>query len=130
MREELAKITWGKKDDKTHLTYKANITQKEFYTRADEMIEKHFKDQPSTIKIFETVYKEGNAIGHHNYEARNVMIGVLGKKAWKPKDRKEWFIFLSSHIFQLFLHAGTILGMSVFFVNAIDHYLENLPERF
>lgn len=130
MRAELKKIAWGIRDNKTHLTYRANITQKEFYTRADEMIEKHFKDQPSTIKIFETIYKEANATGHHNYEGRNLLIGVQKDGTWTPKDRKEWFIFLSSNIFQFFLQCATILGMTSLFVNMIDHYLAHLPERF
>ncbi len=130
MRAELAKIAWGIRDEDTGLTGKANITQKVFYTRADEMIEKHFKDQPSTIKIFKTVYKEANATGHHNYEGRNVLMGVQKDDTWKPKDRKEWFVFLSSNIFQFFLHCATILSMSSFFVGAIDYYLEHLPDRF
>lgn len=130
VRSELAKIAWGTKDGNTGLTYKSSISQKVFYTRADDMIEKHFKDQPSTIKIFETVYKEANAIGHHNYEGRNVLIGVQNGDIWKLKNRKEWFVFLSSNIFQVFLHCSTILGMSSFFVNAIDHYLNQLPEYF
>ena len=28
------------------------------------------------INILETVYKEANAIGHHNYEGRNLLVGV------------------------------------------------------
>jgi hypothetical protein len=130
IRAELAKIAWGTKDATTGLTGRASITQKEFYTRADEMIEKHFKDQPSTIKIFETIYKEANAIGHHNYEGRNILVGVQKGETWNLKDRKEWFIFLTSNIFQVFLHCSTILGMSSFFINAIDHYLAQLPENF
>jgi hypothetical protein len=94
------------------------------------MIEKHFQAEPSTLKIFRTVYKEANATGHHNYEGRNLLMGVQKGDTWTPKDRKEWFVFLTSNIFQVFLHAGTILSMSSFFVNAIDHYLAGLPDRF
>ncbi len=130
MKAELAKVAWGIQDADTGLTGKANITQKDFYTHADEMIEKHFKDEPSTIKIFKTIYKEANAFGHHNFEGRNALVGVQKGDTWKPKDRKEWFIFMTSNIFQVFLYAGTILSMSSFFVNAIDHYLAELPDNF
>ena len=130
IRAELAKIAWGTRDEDTGLTSKASISQKTFYTRADEMVEKHFKDQSSTIKIFRTVYKEANATGHHNYEGRNLLMGVQKDDTWKSKERKEWFVFLSSNIFPFFLHCATILSMSSFFVGAIDHYLDQLPEYF
>ena len=130
MRTELAKLAWGNRDEDTGLTHQANITQNTFHIRADEMIEKHFKDQAATVKIFRTIYKEANATGHHNYEARNLLMGVQKDDVWAPKDRKEWFVFLSSSIFQFFLHCSTILIMSSFFVRAIDYYLENLPDRF
>lgn len=130
IRTELAKIAWGNRDVDTGLTGSANISQKTFYTHADEMIEEHFKGQPSTIEIFKTLYKESNATGHHNYEGRNVLIGLQKDDTWRVKDRKEWFVFLSSNIFQIFLHCDTILGMSSIFVEAIDHYLSNLPEYF
>jgi len=128
VRSELSKIAWGNIDEETRLTSTANISQKTFYTRADEMIERHFKDQPATIKIFRTIYKEANATGHHNYEGRNVLMGVQEGDCWMPKDRKEWFIFLSSNIFQFFFHCSTILGMSCIFVKAIDYYLDRLPD--
>lgn len=131
MRAELAKLAWGIQDEDTGLTGKAKITQKEFYTRADEMVEKHFeKVADPTMKLFRTMYKEANATGHHNYEGRNVLVGVQNGDTWKSKDRKEWFVFLTSNIFQFFLHASTIVGMSFFFVKAIDHYLAELPDYF
>ncbi len=130
IRSELAKIAWGTRDADTGLTTRASIGQKTFYTKADEMIALHFKDQPSTIKIFETIYKEANATGHHNFEGRNILMGVQKGDVWKPKDRKEWFVFLSSNIFQFFLHCGTILFMSEVFVKATDHYLEHLTTQF
>jgi hypothetical protein len=128
VRAELAKVAWGIRDEETGLTSKASITQKTFYTRADEMLDKHFAGEPSTLEMFRTLYKEANATGHHNYEGRNVLVGVQKGDTWQTKDRKEWFVFLSSNIFQFFLYAGTIMGMSSFFVNAIDHYLNQLPD--
>lgn len=130
MRLELSNIAFGLRDPDTGLTGHAKISQKTFYKRADEMLEKHFKDNPSTIKIFETIYKEANATGHHNFEGRSMLTGLQNGDTWVSKDRKEWFIFLSSNIFQVFLHCSTVLLMSLVFVNAIDHYLNQLQENF
>lgn len=130
IRSEIIKLAWGIRDKDTGLTAKSNISQETFHTRADEMLEKHFKEEPSTIKIFRTLYKDANATGHHNFEARNVLIGVQKDEIWEIKDRKNWFIFLSSNIFQFFLEASTILAMSSIFVNVIDYYLAHLPDNF
>lgn len=129
VREELKNITWGTRDEKTGLTTYASISQKTLYTRADEMFEELFKDQPSTIKLVETIYKESNATGHHNYEGRNILTGVQNDDFWRIKDRKEWFVFLSSNIFPFFLHSATVLHISYVFVRAIDFYLKQLPDK-
>jgi hypothetical protein len=130
IQNELGKLAFGNRDKGVGLTVSSKITQKELYTRSDEMIKKFFKDQPSTINIFETLYKEGNATGHHNYEGRNMLCGVQNRGVWEAKDRKEWFVFLSNNIFQFFLQCDVILGMSDILLTAIDHYLKNLPENF
>lgn len=129
IRNELKKIAWGTRDDMTGLTYRASISQKILYTHADEIMTKHFPDQPAS-KLFEIIYKEANATGHHNYEGRNILIGVQKNDFWNIKDRKEWFVFLSSNIFQFFLHCDAILGMSSIFVRMINHYLNTLSEQF
>jgi len=131
IKTELGKIGFGQRDKKTKLTFMSNISQKVFYTRADYMIKKLFKDQPSSINIFETLYKEANATGHHNYEGRNLLIGLTDKNGtWHVKDRKELFVFYTNNIFQLFLNCEAILSMSDLFLKAIDHYLEQLPDYF
>lgn len=130
IREELKKLTWGIKNPDTGLTQKANITQKELYQNADLVTKKLFKETPEMINIFETIYKEANATGHHNYEGRNVLVGVQNDNTWKMRDRKEWFVFISKNIFQFFLQADTILFMSDMLIQAINHYIEQLPDYF
>lgn len=129
IQDELKKLAWGIKDENSGLTTKASITQKALYERADEMAEEIFKSDPSEIKIFKTIYKEANATGHHNYEGRNVLIGVQNDDTWRIKDRKEWFVFISSNIFQFFLSSSAILSFSFIFCDAIEHYLAKLPEE-
>ena len=128
IRKELANIAWGERDARTGLTFRAKISQKVFYSRADEMIRKFFPEGQN-INIFETIYKEANAIGHHNHESRNMLVGLMPHDTWQPKDRKEWFVFWSNNIFQFFLHCDAILGESHMFLNAIDHYLGQMPEQ-
>ena len=130
IRTELAKISWGNRNPETGLTQSANITQRQFYEKADLMVQMIFKDSADTINLFETIYKEANATGHHNYEGRNVLVGVQNKDVWKMKDRKEWFVFISKNIFQFFLQVNTILFMSKVFVDAINHYVDQLPDYF
>jgi hypothetical protein len=130
IRAELAKLAFGNRDKGIGLTVSSKITQKDLYTRSDEMIKKFFKDQPSTINIFETLYKESNATGHHNFEGRNLLCGVQNDDTWRAKDRKEWFVFISNNIFQFFLQCDAIFGMSDILLSAIDHYLKNLPDNF
>ncbi len=130
IRAELAKITWGNRNPATGLTQSANITQRQFYEKADLMVQMIFKDSTDTINLFETIYKEANATGHHNYEGRNVLVGVQNGDVWKMKDRKEWFVFISKNIFQFFLQVNTILFMSKVFVDAIYHYVDQLPDYF
>ncbi len=128
VKNELSKIAWGNKSSVTGLTSTAKITQKEFYEKADLVSKKIFKEHPDTMNVFEILYKEANAIGHHNYEGRNLLCGVQNGNTWKAKDRKEWFVFISKNIFQFFLYATTILSMSDVFCNAISHYLEKMPD--
>jgi hypothetical protein len=130
IRTELSKLAFGNRDKGVGLTVSSKISQKDLYTHADAMIKKFFKDQPSTINIFETLYKEANATGHHNYEGRNLLCGVQNDDTWHAKDRKEWFVFMSNNIFQFFMHCDAILGMSDVFLNAIDYYLNQMPENF
>ena len=128
IRNELSKISFGNKDPKIGLTTSGKISQKVLYTRADEMINKFFKDDPQQINIFETLYKEGNAIGHHNYEGRNVLIGVMNDNIWEVRDRKIWFVFMAK-LFQLFMHCDSTLTMSWVFLDALDYYLKQMPEK-
>ncbi len=130
IKDELKKVAWGIRNPDTGLTHKANITQKELYKNADLVTKKLFKETPDTLNVFETIYKEANATGHHNYEGRNVLVGVQNNNTWKMKDRKEWFVFISKNIFQFFLQADTILFMSDILVKAIYHYLKQLPDNF
>ena len=130
IRIELSKLAFGNRDKGVGLTVSSKISQKDLYTHSDAMIGKFFKDQPSTINIFETLYKEANATGHHNYEGRNMLCGLQNNSTWYAKDRKELFVFYSNNIFQFFMHCDAILGMSHVFLNAIDHYLNQLPDNF
>lgn len=130
IRAELSKLAFGNRDKGVGLTVSSKISQKDLYTHSDAMIKKFFKDQPSTINIFETLYKEANATGHHNYEGRNLLCGVQNNDTWHAKDRKEWFVFISNNIFQFFMHCDAILGMSNVFLGAMDHYLSQMPENF
>jgi len=130
IRRELSKIAFGNRDKHTGLTASNKISQRTFYARSDAMIKKFLKDEPSSINIFETLYKEANAAGHHNYEGRNLLCGVQNDDIWGAKDRKEWFVFISNNIFQFFMHCDAILSMSHIFLGAIDHYINQLPENF
>lgn len=130
IREELKRLSFGIKNPDTGLTQKANITQKDLYQNADLVIKKLFNETSEIMNIFETIYKEANATGHHNYEGRNVLVGVQNGDIWKPKDRKEWFVFLSKNIFQFFLQADTILFMSDTLIDAINHYIDQLPDYY
>jgi len=129
IRKELAKISFGNRDRSTGLTSVSKITGKEMHEKADEMMEKFFQkeSQKSGIKIFETLYKESNATGHHNYEAR-MLCGRTNDGLWKEKDRKDIFQFFTNNIFQFFLHCDTILWVTLIFWDAIDHYLDQLPD--
>jgi hypothetical protein len=130
IREHLSKLAWGDKDKDTQLTSINKIKHKELYTRGDQMIKKMFKEDESTINLLERIYKEANATGHHNYEGRNMLVGVQNDDTWRIKGRKEWFVFLSSNIFQFFLHCETILHLSLTFLGAIDFYLDQMPDYY
>lgn len=130
IRTELHKLAFGNRNKETGLTTSSKISQKDLYTHSDEMIKKLFKGQSTTINIFETLYKEANATGHHNYEGRNVLCGVQNNDIWHAKDRKEWFVFISNNIFQFFMYCDATMEMSDIFLKAIDHYLNQLPENF
>ncbi|MEX0918486.1 MAG: hypothetical protein WDZ85_00740 [Candidatus Paceibacterota bacterium] len=131
IRREFDQMAFGRRDG-GGLTTRARISNRQLYTRADELMQRLGNGAENTpdINVFETLYKEANATGHHNFEGRDILIGVTDKNdVWRPKDRKEWFIFMSSNIFQFFLHTSTVLSMSHIFVGMIDHYLNQLPER-
>jgi hypothetical protein len=130
IREELKKVAWGIPNPDTGLTYRTNVTQREFYEKADLVTKKLFNETPDMLNVFETIYKDANATGHHNYEGRNVLVGVQNDNTWKMRDRKEWFVFLSKNIFQFFLQADTILFMSDVLIKAINHYVDQLPDNF
>ncbi|HSE34925.1 MAG TPA: hypothetical protein VLB83_02260, partial [Candidatus Paceibacterota bacterium] len=91
IRAELGKIAFGEKDPASKLTGRSKISQKVFHQRADEMMKKFFQSKPSDIKIFETIYKEANATGHHNSEGR-MLVGWKNDDTWRAKDRKEAFV--------------------------------------
>lgn len=127
IRKEMKKLEFGNRDPETNLTIKGKITNKELHNHSDEIIRKLFKNNPSTINIFEALYKDANMIGHHNFEAR-MLCGFQDKDFWEVKDRKEQFVFFSNTIFQFFLYSYTIMSMSDVFMNAIDHHLKCLPD--
>jgi hypothetical protein len=129
IRIELDRMAFGNRAT-GELTTSARITQKELYTRADDLMKGYGgSEAKDELNVFEILYKEANASGHHNFEGRDMLVGVTDKNnVWHPKNRKEWFVFISSNIFQFFLHTGVVFSMSTVFVNHIDHYLENMPE--
>lgn len=131
IRREFDQMAWGRRDG-GGLTTRARISNRQLYTRADELMHRLGSgeyDAP-VVKVFETLYQEANATGHHNFEGRDILIGVTDENdVWHPKDRKEWFIFMSSNIFQFFLYTSTVFSMSNIFAGIIDHYLERLLER-
>ncbi len=129
IRIELDKIAFGNRDKNTGLTYSGKINAKTYYERADAMVKKLFKDYPESINIFEKMYKESNATGHHNHEAQ-MLCGIQNGGSWKAKDRMELFQLFTNSIFQFFMHCDALLGMTDIFLSAIDHYLENLPDYF
>jgi hypothetical protein len=131
IRSELHRMAHGRKDV-GGLTTSARISQKDLYTRADELMKSYSEEaEENEMNVFETIYKEANASGHHNFEGRDMLVGVTDKNhIWHPKDRKEWFVFMSSNIFPFFIHSGVIFSMSNIFISEIDHYLENIPETF
>jgi len=131
IRIEFSQMAFGRRDG-GGLTTRANISNRQLYRRADELMRQlgNSEDDTPDINVFETLYQEANATGHHNFEGRDTLVGVTDENdIWHPKDRKEWFIFMSSNIFQFFLYTSTVFSMSHIFVGIIDHYLEQLPER-
>src|SRR3989344_1485744 len=92
IREKMRALAFGHIDSKIGLTTRSNVSQKELYERSDEMMKKFFKEHPSSINLFETMYKESNATGHHNYEAR-MLCGLQNGDTWSAKSRKEQFVF-------------------------------------
>lgn len=126
VRRELDKMAFGSRDAKTGLTSVSKVNNKEMYQKTDEQMGKLFEDKKIT-DIFERLYKESNAVGHHNYEA-TMFCGLQNGDTWHSKDRKENFIFLTSKIFQIFLYVSTILFMSNMFLKAIRHYQKHMPD--
>jgi len=130
IREQLAKIAFGNRNNGTGLTVSSKISHKEMYTKTDEIMTKLFKNNEHKMNMFESLYKDANAIGHHNHESHNMLIGLRTDETWRIKDRKEWFVFWSNNIFQFFLYCNTILTMSWVLMDAINYYLTQLPEYF
>ena len=132
IRKQLDKIAFGNIDKKTKLTSISKVNGKELYEKTDMILKKLFKKEGGSYDIFEIIYKEANALGHHNYEGRNMLCGLQNHKegVWYAKDRKELFQFYSNNIFQFFLSCDTILFMSDVLLTGIDYYLNNLPEYF
>jgi hypothetical protein len=132
IKPKLHALAFGNRDHDTGLTNNPLISQKELHKKTDLMLKKLFDNDENTLNIIETVYKEANAIGHHNFEGRNLLNGVQNGDAsggvWRQKDRKEWFVFISGQIFQLFFYADTILQITSVLENAIAHCIEHLPE--
>lgn len=131
IRVEFDRMAFGRRD-RGELTTRARISHRDLYRRADTLLSRleNTSGENHLINVFETIYQEANATGHHNFEGRDTLIGVTDtNNTWHPRDRKEWFTFMSSNIFQFFLHTSTIFTMSHIFIGMIDHYLEHLPER-
>lgn len=129
IRAELARMAYCNRAT-NELTTSAKISQKELYTRADELIHLYTegveKEYPN---LFQILYQDSNATGHHNFEGRDMLIGLPDKQnVWRPKDRKEWFIFLSSNIFPFFMYTRMIFSMTSIFIGEIDYHLENMPD--
>jgi hypothetical protein len=129
IRIELGKIAFGNIDPKSGLTTSGKISNKDLYIKSDIVINKMFEDNSSERGIFESIYKDSNATGHHNYEGR-MLTGIQNKDIWKAGDRKSLFLFFSNKVFQIFLHCDVILGMTTVLLKAIDHYLDQLPINF
>jgi len=131
IRKQLMRLSFGDKDQKTELTYRSKVTGKELYENSD-MMDREFAKDNNSHNLFEILYKEGNAIGHHNFETREMFCGImdLKKNTWYAKDRKELFKFYANNIFQYFLYCDAILGMTNIFLKRIDYYLDRLPEYF
>jgi hypothetical protein len=127
IKEHLHKIAFGNRSKESGLTKSAKVSQKDLYKHSDEMLKKFFKHDQKSINMMERLYKEANATGHNNYEGR-MLTGVQHGDTWTPRDRKEWFVFYSSNIFQFFLHCDLALGVSSTFLKAIDHYFDEIPD--
>jgi len=129
VRSELHKIAFGNRDSNSGLTISGKVTHKDLYTKSDYIIEKLFQKDKSTIKIFERLYKDSNATGHHNFEAR-MLTGIQNKDTWRAGDRKELFVFFSNTVFPFFMHCDAALGISTILLKAINHDLDHLPNNF
>lgn len=91
-------------------------------------MEKHFKQNKN---FFKWLYQESNVIGHHNYEGREMLCGIMNKQGvWRAKDRKDLFMFYNNNIFQFFFYCDAILGMTKILLDAMDHYVTQLPEYY
>lgn len=128
IRRRLNDLAFGDRDQKTGLTYRSKIRGKELCEKTDLVVKKHFNRNED---FFKWLYQESNAIGHHNYEGREMLSGLMDKQGfWHAKDRKELFLFYSNKIFQFFFYCDSILGMTSILLNAMDHYLKQLPDYY
>lgn len=124
-------MAFGDRREDSGLTASPRINHTDLTQRADALMRRFGGDdrEDDAINVFETIYRESNAVGHHNFEGRDILAGTTDENdIWRPEPRKEWFIFISSNIFPFFLHTSALFGMSNIFVRTIDHYLENMPE--
>lgn len=131
IKEKIHSLGFGQIDKKTGLVHVTNVKQRTMYEKSDLMFKKLSPETPDFINIFETIYKESNASGHNNYSIRNILCGNqsgTSPRIWEAKDRKEWFLFITSKIFQVFLHVSTILFTTSIFLKAINHRLDQLPD--
>lgn len=126
MRKELSKIAFGNRDESTGLTSSSKVSGKDMYEKADKIMQKTFQENELT-KVFETLYKDANATGHHNFEGR-MLCGIKNDNTWKTKDRKELFTFYTKSIFPFFFKCEAILVMTSILYKTIDHYLKHLPD--
>ena len=128
IRKQLIKIAFGLRDKKTSMTIQSKVTRRELCEKTDAVMKKSFKKQSD---FFKWLYKESNVIGHHSFEGREMLCGIMDKYGcWQAKDRKESFQFYSNNIFQFFFYCNSILGLTDILLNATEHYLKQLPDYF
>lgn len=128
IRKELQKLAFGNRNPVTGLTDKPKVSGRDLSEKTDLIMEEHF-DQVGSL--FNLLYKDSNAIGHHNFEGRDMLCGLQDDQGtWHAKDRKKHFQFYANNIFQFFLYGDVILSATGTLFNMMEHYLKHLPENF